>query len=126
MLEGLPLPFTLTWTEGTVRTNDQNALVHVWFADVAKQTGDSFIRVKGLCNLIYGVPICSRDPQWRYVWDRTGPNLPYEKRIRFCASGILQFTSRMKVKELVDYMDAMHAEYSGQGVTLSLPEDVKQ
>ena len=134
---GLPLPFTVSWTEGGKRSLDQNSLVHKWFGEIAQQAGDrTAIEVKGHCNVTWGVPIMLRDPGWAWVWNATGARLNYEQQCRLLTSEnieiegkkgrkILHVTSAMTTKELSEYMDAMSAHYRAEGFRLTDPEILK-
>lgn len=123
MITGLPIPFTLTWREGAKRSLDQNALLHRWYADIAKHYGDqTAMQVKGECHVAYGLPIRLRDPAFAWVWKQSGAKLPYEKQCALFERGILAMTSAMTTKELSEYMDAMSAHYRAQGVHLTDPE----
>ena len=67
VIEGLPLPFKLTWTEGASRSLSQNALAHKWYAEIAKHLGDTTTEtVRATCKLEIGVPLRRRDDdEWR-------------------------------------------------------------
>ena len=122
-LTGLPVPFTLTMKEGDKRSLDQNALVHKWFGEIAKQRGDISAKdVKGLCHVTYGVPIRMRDPVWSRVWHKMFAPLTWEQQCFLFSQGILSMTRDMTTTELREYMDAMSADYRAQGVVLTDPE----
>ena len=123
MLIGLPLPFSLTIGDGDARTLSQNALLHKWFGEVARHFGDTTAaQVKGQCHYKYGLIIKRRNEQFAWIWKQTGALMNYEKQCGLLASGQLNISSSMSVKELTEYMDAMTAEYRGQGVFLTDPE----
>lgn len=125
-------PFRVQVLSGDDRTGAQNRTLHKWFGEIAKQTGDSAAGVKGQCHHLYGVPIRSRDAQWRFMWDAVrakieGMTLPegrtgYEVECAALASGNLKVSSGMTTKELSEYMDAMARDYREQGVILTDPE----
>jgi hypothetical protein len=122
-VEGLPTPFTLTFKEGKVRTLDQNALLHKWFGEIAKQKGDrTAMQVKGECHNEYALAIKMRDPQWAWVWVRTGAILDYEQQCRALTSGVFYVSSGMSVPELSEYMEAMSQAYRSKGFRLTDPE----
>jgi hypothetical protein len=114
-LAGLPLPFTVTVTEGEIkRTTAQNALIHQWFGQIAKHRGDcTMLDVKGECHHRWGLPIKMRYVQFAWIWERTGAHLDYEKQCAFLACPEIKVSSAMTVKELSEYMDAMQAHYRG-------------
>lgn len=123
MLVGLPLPFSMTIGDGDARTLSQNALLHKWFGEVARHFGDiNFIGAKGQCHHQYGLPIRQRNEQFAWVWKQTGAKLDHERQCKMLASGTLNISSAMSVKELTEYMDAMKREYAEQGCFLSDPE----
>ena len=123
MLVGLPLPFSLTIGDGDARTLSQNALLHKWFGEVARHFGDRGADlVKGECHHRYGLPIKRRNEQFAWVWKQTGEKLTYDQQCKYLASGTLNISSGMTVKELTEYMDAMKIDYAEQGVFLTDPE----
>jgi hypothetical protein len=122
-LTGLSVPYTITVREGKVRTLSQNALLHKWFGEIAKQGDLSASQAKGQCHHEYGLPIRLRDPQFAWLWNNSAAKLDYEKRCAVLASGQFQISSKMNTKELSEYMDSMHAEYNQRGIYLTIPED---
>lgn len=128
MLVGLPLPFTVTITEGDIkRTIAQNSLLHQWYGQVARHHGDcTMVEVKGWSHHKWGLPIKLRNPQFAWVWKRSGEGLPYEKQCALLASGVLNISSSMNVTELSEYMDAMQAHYRGQGIALVDPDERRE
>ena len=123
VVTGISLPFTLTWTEGAIRTPLQNSLIHKWFGEIARQQDDSAADVKGRCHVAYGVPIRLRDPVWGRVWEVMFAPLSYEQQCFLFAKGILSMTRDMTTRQLTEYMDAMQRDYLAQGVRLTIPED---
>lgn len=120
---GLTLPFTITIGDGKSRTVAQNALMHKWYGEVAKHQGDrTMIQVKGECHHRYGLPIKRRCEQFAWVWKQTGERMDYEAQCKYLASGVLNVSSSMSVKELTEYMDAMRHDYAEQGIYLTDPE----
>lgn len=123
-VEGLPVPFTLTYREGKVRSLSQNALLHKWFGEIAKQSGDrTALQVKGECHKEYGLVIKLRDAQWAWVWNRSAAHLDHEKQCKVLASGVFTVTSGMTSTELTEYMDPMAQDYRARGYRLTQPED---
>ena len=117
------MPYTLTVRDGRCRTLDQNALLHKWYSEAAKQMHDSAADVKGQCHHEYGLPIRLQDPQFAWLWTNSAAKLPYEKQCKVLASGQFQISSKMTTKELSEYMAAMQRDYLAQGVQLTNPED---
>ena len=125
-VEGLPIPFTLTWREGAKRSLSANALLHKWYGEAAHQLGDvTAIQVKGRCHVQYGLPIRLRDEVFAWVWSKTGARLSYEKQCALFERGALAMTSEMTPKELSEYMDAMARDFRAQGLVLTDPEERK-
>lgn len=124
MVVGLPIPFTLTWSEGKIkRTTQQNALLHMWFGEIAKHFGDRDAHfVKGECHHKWGLTIRQRDPGFLYVWTKATDCMDYEQECKLLASEILSVSSAMSVDELSEYMGALACEYRSQGVRLTDPE----
>ena len=107
----------LTWK----RTLSQNALLHVWFGEIAKHLGDRSAQdVKGECHRDIGLTIRLRDEQFGWVWNQTGRKMNAEQQAKLLASGCLNLSSGMSVKELREYMDEIERVYSG--VNLTRPE----
>lgn len=127
LIDEAPDGWTVTLRKaGENRTIQQNRTLHMWFGEVAKQSGDlDAIDVKGMCHRRWGLTIKMRDPQWAWVWERTGARLPYEKQCALLASGVMNVSSSMSVPELSEYMDAMARHYRSEGVRLTDPEALK-
>jgi len=122
----IPLPFTVTVGPAGVRTLSQNALMHKWFGEVAKQRGDvDMLDVKGECHQKWGLAIKRRCPQFAWIWAQTGAKLPHEKQCKLLASGNLNVSSSMTKPELSEYMDAMSREYRQRGFRLTDPDFMK-
>jgi len=108
---------------GESRTGQQNRTLHMWFGEIAKQCGDrSAIDVKGECHRTWGLAIKMRDPQFAWVWEKTGAHLGYEKQCSLLASGVLNVSSSMTAKELSEYLDDMSRHYRTNGYYLTDPE----
>lgn len=122
-LTGLSVPYTITVRDGKVRTLNQNALLHKWFGEIAKQGDTTASQVKGQCHHEYGLPIRLRDEQFAWLWNNSAAKLDYEKRCAVLASGQFQISSKMNTKELSEYMDAMFPDYTARGIHLTLPEE---
>jgi len=125
-LKGLPTPFTVTWRDGALRSVSANALLHKWYGEIAKQSGDkTAIEVKGECHVEYGLPIRLRDEAFEWVWSQTGARLSYERKCRLFQRGTFAMTSAMTTKELSEYKNAMARDYRHDGYILSDPEEGK-
>lgn len=106
----------LTWN----RTKSQNALLHVWFGEIARHFGDrSAKQVKGDCHRDIGMTIKLRDDVFEWLWRRTGAGLDAERQSKYLASEAITFSSTMSVKDLSEYMDAIERHYTPKGVRLT-------
>jgi hypothetical protein len=104
------------------RTKSQNSLLHQWFHEIAQHRGDvTALDVKGETHRDLGLHIRLRDPQFNWVWQRTGALLDFEKQPKILTSGVFDFSSAMSVKELSEYMDEISRKYEGMGVRLTHP-----
>lgn len=127
-LGDMPQPFNVMVKAGLpkeTRTAAQNRLLHMWFGEIAKQSGDSTLGdVKGECHRRWGVSIRQRDIVFAWVWERTGSHLDYERQCKLLASGALNVSSKMNTAELSEYMTAIWNEYSPH-VGLTDPQELK-
>lgn len=106
-----------------VRTSQQNRTLHMWFGEIAKQLTDlDAFDVKGICHREWGLAIKLRDPQFAWIWDRSGAHLTYEQQCKLLRSGVLNVSSSMSVDELSEYMDGMSRHFRADGVHLTDPE----
>jgi len=106
------------------RSLKANALLHLWFKEIADHLGDrSALDVKGECHRDLGLVIRLRDPQFNWVWARTGALLDYEKQSKMLASGVLDFSSAMSTADLSAYMDEISRFYEAKGVRLTRPNE---
>tara|TARA_R100000750_G_C2265981_1_gene65638 strand:+ start:62 stop:481 length:420 start_codon:yes stop_codon:yes gene_type:complete len=120
-VEGLPIPFTLTMREGKVRSLSQNALLHKWFGEIAKQTHSTADQVKRECKFYQGCPILMADDPQFVAFLSHLKNLTVEQKI--AAMDYISVTSVMNTKQLSAMCDAVEAKYLPQGIRLSQPED---
>lgn len=120
-VEGLPIPFTLTYREGKVRSLSQNALLHKWFGEIAKQTHSTADQVKRECKFYQGCPILMADDPQFVAFLSHLKSLTIEQKI--AAMDYISVTSVMNTKQLSAMCDAVEAKYLPQGIRLSQPED---
>ena len=119
-VEGLPVPFTLTFKEGKVRTISQNALLHKWIGEIAKQTHSPVDQVKRECKFYQGCPILMADDPAFCAFLKHLKNLTLEEKI--AAMDYVSVTSVMTTKQLSQMGDAMRAKYLPQGIHMTDPE----
>lgn len=100
------------------RSLEQNALLHLWFGEVARQSeGETLISIKGQAHRKYAVPIkLASDEKFAWVWKQTGALMDYERQCKFLASGVLNISSGMTKAELQSYLDAFSKDYRGGGI----------
>lgn len=120
-VEGLPIPFTLTMREGKVRSLSQNALLHKWFGEIARQTHSTADQVKRECKFYQGCPILMADDPQFVAFLSHLKNLTVEQKI--AAMDYISVTSVMNTKQLSAMCDAVEAKYLPQGIRLTQPED---
>jgi hypothetical protein len=128
-IQSRPLPFTATLTDGKHRTNDQNRLQRLWMVEIATQLGDRTPEeTRGECKLTFGVPILrAENDAFRARYDEVIKPLPYEMKLKLMMEPIsLPITSIMTTRQKTAYLDAIHRHYSGLGVELTNPEDLKR
>jgi hypothetical protein len=107
------------------RSLDQNALLHMWMGEVAKQRdGMTLMDVKAEANYEYGIPILrADDPAYSWFIDRL--NLPYDKMLKAIKKGLVPCTSLMTKPQLTQYLDAFGRDMRQEGYALTDPELIK-
>ena len=119
-VEGLTVPFTLSVSEGKLRTLSQNALLHKWFGEIAKQTNESADQVKRECKFYQGCPILMAEDPAFVAFVANLSRLTVEEKI--AAMDYVSVTSVMTTKQLSAMCDAVHRKYVAQGIRLTDPE----
>lgn len=115
----------ITVKEGKGRSIEQNAVMHGWFGQVARELRDEDARgVKRFCKLHFGVPILrAEDDEFREAYDGVVKPLAYEQKL--VAMDILPVTSRMTTLQLEKCMTDIQDHYRKHHVTLVYPEKDK-
>lgn len=108
--------------EGRGRSVEQNAVMHGWFGQVARELRDEDERgVKRFCKLHFGVPLLrAEDEEFREAYDQVVRPLNYEDKLK--AMDILPVTSRMTTIQLDKVMTDIQDHYRPLGVTLVYPK----
>ena len=121
MLATVKLPITVSWKIGRDRSLDQNALQFKWAREVSEQLGDRSIEdVRRDWKLRHGVPILRADDDDFYkLYDKAIKPLPFEMKVRFM--GMVAVTSKMTVKQMSEYLNAIHDEATAMGLELTQP-----
>lgn len=123
-VEGLPIPFTLTMREGKARSLSQNALLHKWFGEIAKQTHSTADQVKRECKFYQGCPILMAEDAQFVAFLGHLKSLTVEQKI--AAMDYISVTSVMNTKQLSAMCDAVEAKYLPQGIRLTQPPERDQ
>jgi hypothetical protein len=129
LLEGRPVPFTLTLTDGKHRSTAQNKLAHMWMAEIAQQKGDMTpSEVRAYCKLTIGVPLLRAENEaFREGYDRIVRPLSYEQKIDLMSEPLdLPVTRLMTTKQKTQYLDAIARHFGEQGIILTMPEDLRR
>ena len=99
------------------RTLDQNALIHVWYAQIDKELGQNDTEEQ--FKYQYGLPVLARDEEHAeyigMIRDKLR-KLYYEERILFMK--YVPVTSLMDTKQLKEYADTMVVEMAKEGLIL--------
>lgn len=120
-LEAQEMPLTVSAVKGAKRSDPQNATLHKWFSQIATEYGDSAAAIKAECKLVYGLPIMEAErPEWVAEWQPLYGPLPYAQRRKLFEC--IPMTSKMTVRQMSAFMDAIQREYRAQGVDLIDPE----
>ena len=127
LLAGRKYPMTVTWTQGALRTTQQNRLAQRWFTDVANQLGDqTHDDVRAYCKLHFGVPILRAENEaFRQSYDLTMRPLPYAAKLAAVKDMDLPVTRLMTTKQQTQFMDDVQRHWSGMGIRLTDPEALK-
>ncbi|WP_375568721.1 hypothetical protein ABWH92_12195 [Ahrensia marina] len=124
LLMRMEVPLTVSYAKGDGRSKAQNALAFRWYQDIAGQLGDrTHEDVRAHCKLHHGIPIMRRDDEvYRTEYDRVFKPMAYEAKLHAIRVFDLPVTRNMRVKQMVEFMDAVSREFSAIGVTLTDPE----
>ncbi|WP_235872081.1 hypothetical protein [Pseudoxanthomonas winnipegensis] len=109
--------------EGKGRSVEQNAVLHGWFGQVARELRQDDPRgVKRFCKLHFGVPILrAEDEDFRAAYDRVIKPMVYEDKL--VAMDILPVTSVMTTLQLDRCMTDIQDHFRKQGVELLYPKE---
>lgn len=123
-LGNLKLPITVEWVQGRDRTKDQNSLQWLWSSEVAHQLGDrDAADVQADWKLRHGVPILREDSaEFRESYDSMIKPLPHETKLRVMRDLDFGVTRKMKVRQMVRYMDNIQRECLEMGLRLTEPD----
>lgn len=119
------MPFTVSMVKGIDRSLEQNRTQFLWFGEVAQQLGDRTIEeARAVSKLHIAVPILRNENEtFRATYDRIIRPLPYEDKLACMSLPIdMPVTSQMTKPQFSQYMEQLHAYWTGQGVFLTLPD----
>ena len=114
--------FQISINTGKKRSLDQNAIGHVWYAQVEKEEKEyTASEVKCLCKLWFGVPILRGDDEEFNVYCVTVLDpMTYEAQVALMLH--FRLTSLMDTGQKSRYLEAIQKHYIGR-VELLFPED---
>ena len=118
------LPFTVDITSGRRRSTEQNRLQRLWLNEIAEQLGDRRAEeIRGYCKLHHGVPILRNENEaFRLAYDQVIRPLPYEAKLKAMMVPLdMPVTRIMDVDQKTRYLNAVHQEFSEQGLMLTEP-----
>ena len=107
------------------RSLSSNALSHVWYLEIAKQTNDTPEGVKAFSKLHYGVPILIAESEhFRDRYNRSIRGvLMYEQKL--LVMEILNVTSLMNKDQMNRYLNDMQRDSANRGIILETPKDAE-
>lgn len=120
------LPFTASISDGKHRTTHQNKLQRKWMMEISEQLGDQTPEeIRGYCKLAFGVPILRGENEaFRLSYDEIVKPLPYPMKLRLMMEPFdFGVTRLMNTTQKTRYLDAIHRNFSEQGIVLTNPED---
>ena len=120
-LRHVSMPFTVTVSAGKIRTYKQNALVHMWFGEIAKQKNESPEWVKCECKAWCGIPILRAEDVIFAEWYAKTIARIADIRERIEALQYVPCTSIMTTEQLGRMCDAVFRKYTQEGVILTIP-----
>ncbi len=104
------------------RSISKNALSHVWFKEIANQTGCTENEAKAQCKLEFGVPLLRSEDQKFNAWcERVLDNLSHEGRI--AAMRYFPVSSIMDEKQMHEYLQKISMTYANRGIILTSLRD---
>ena len=117
LLEAAEIPASgleITWGPAKQpRSLSQNALSHVWYAQIADTLKDySAEGYKRLCKYRIGVPILRQDPDMSEMIDKILGHLSYEDRI--AAMDFLNVSSVMTKAQMSHYLEDIQNHFAGR------------
>jgi hypothetical protein len=105
------------------RSLEQSAVCHIWYRQIAQQAEDRTPeQVECECKLYFGVPILRADSEdFRRMYDKVIKLHPDETKLKIMR--FLPVTSLMNTKQMSEYLETIHYEYSSEGFDIEFPEE---
>ena len=126
LIESYKFPFTVNLTKGKDRSIEQNKLQRLWLLEIAEQLGENTPEgYRAYCKLHHGVPILRAESEdFCQAYDRHIRALPYETKLAYMAVPLdFPVTRLFTTAQMSQYLDAIHADFTSQGVRLTDPEE---
>jgi len=101
----------------------------LWAKDAAEQLSEySVEEEQRQCKFLYGLPILKRKEKFIEKWNKiisqgTSEEMLYENQVELME--FIPISSVMTKKEMQEYLDTCYQHYSGRGVELTEPSEVK-
>lgn len=112
----------VTAKAGVARSHKQNAILHVWYTQLAMEDRQEDMRghIRN-CKLQHGVPLlCAEDSDYRDMCRRSLFILPHESQLE-----VMDFwpvTRLMTKAQETKYLDSLRDYYGPRGIKLEFPE----
>lgn len=106
------------------RSDEQNNLSHMWYAEIGRQSGQTPLQVKNECKFRFGCPIlCEVDPAFSEFYDKLIMRYTYEECV--AAMEFVDVTSRktMTVEKMTEYLRHVELFAVEGGYTITKPVD---
>jgi len=117
------LPFVAEIRDSSARSIEQNKLQHMWFNEIAAQTGETATEVQARCKLTIGIPVLREENErFRKAYDDLLKPLDYEAKLRLITDLDLPVTRAMTMKQFSTYLDRVFVHHTGKGFELTQPE----
>lgn len=129
LVESYSFPCTVNVKKGKDRSIEQNKLQRLWMNEIAEQLQDDTAEAyRAYCKLHFAVPILrAENDEFCAAYDKYIRPLPYETKLAYMAVPLDFPVSRlMTTKQMTQYLDAVHNEFTGRGVRLTDPEQREQ
>jgi len=107
------------------RSDKQNRLMHEWYAELGKATGNGTQYETHLCKLRYGVPIVRREnPDYCQQYDKFIKPHAYEDKLEMMEFWPVTRRPFMDTKMMTEYLEAIDRHAAEQGIVLTHPDDL--